>query len=732
MIFRSIRKRLKLFSILSSLILLLPASADIHACWYGPESEEQRYMLFNPDLMQNKSWWTFFYNARINYLDGQTRSDGDEQILVDAWLKTLKIDVDAATAFDCFFGSLTDSALQHNVVYEAIQKQKMFRDYFDLARRSEVASAMADPWYDDEQNNLIAEKRIAVLETLPGRVNAESNPFLKRKYAFQLVKLSFYADDRVLFQDTYDQYFSGTEHDVLYWWATHYKSMMLEREHKADSANYLHALVFSHSTSKMLSSKQFFSMNRMDAVLALAQDDAERADILLIAEVINPGRSLEGIRKVYALNPRHKHLPLLISREINKLEDWLSTTKYAGVHRTVSLSQGEYKMPVLDNWERDFAYLKEVIHRLQGMDVLATSVPDHYNLAMAYLNMLKGDGAAAAGYLTAVKSDNPAVWYQAKVQQVVLMTLQEDIKDDAVQNKLGKLLLELLDGRGKQFESEKMLYSLSSYLRYAFAHQGNQALAGLLDNLAVNKFCATCAFFTFEYSMINYFDRYASVADVESLLKLYDKPNKNTLEALLLKPYANPNYLYDLLATKYVREGKLAEAAKALEKVPDDFWYSFSNAATFLDQDPFLDNAELVTGPSMDTYNKREILERMISLEAEAERDPARRATNYFQLGNAWFNFTDNSWFMISYGRGGYPDVPYERFDASAQQKAFTYYKRALQTATDTELKAKITYMLAALSDEKNRRTYARAFEQYQETVFYKKRNCLTLQDLAN
>jgi hypothetical protein len=733
MIFRSIRKRLKAFSILSSLILLLPAGADIHACWYGPEAEEQRYMLFNPDLAQDKSWWTFFYNSRTNYLDGQTRTDEDEQIIVAEWLKALKDDIDPVAAFECFFGSLSDSALEHNAAYKAIRKQKPFRDYFELARRSEAASSMADPWYDDLQNEVIAKKRDVILETLPGQVEAERDPFLKRKYAFQLTKLSFYADNHTLFNQTYKRYFAGTGQDVLYWWATHYKSVMLEREEKVDSANYVHALVFSHSTAKMYTSKQFFSTRRLDATLALARNDEERADILLLAEVINPGRSLQGITRIYALNPRHKHLPLLISREINKLEDWLATTKYANAPRSVRFEGEKWDDPILENWNRDFAYLHDVTRALQDMPTLAAYVPDQYNLTMSYLHMLEGNGTAAAGYLAAVKSGNAAVQYQVKVQQVVLMTLQENILDNAVQEKLGKLFVSLLDGRGRQFESEKMLYSLSSYLRYTFASKGNQALAGLFDNLAINKFCTTCRWFTFEYSMVTYLDRYASTADLQTLLNLYDKPNKNTLEAFLLKPYATPYYFYDLLATKYVREGKLTEAATALAKVPDDFWYSFSNASEMLDQDPFLDNAELVTGLSMDMYNKREILDKMIALEAEADQDPAKRAANYFLLGNAWFNFTDNSWFMISYGRGGYmTDAFFEQFDASAQQRAFTYYKRALETATETEMKAKITYMLAALCDEKSKKRYARAFEEYHESFFYRKRNCLTLSDLAN
>src|SRR5687767_11979188 len=91
MIFRNIRKRLKVFSILSSLIIVCPTKTSLQACSYSPEVEELRYMLFNPDLLHNKSWWTFFYNGKLNYLDGATFSADDETILAREWMQELKL-----------------------------------------------------------------------------------------------------------------------------------------------------------------------------------------------------------------------------------------------------------------------------------------------------------------------------------------------------------------------------------------------------------------------------------------------------------------------------------------------------------------------------------------------------------------------------------------------------------------------------------------------------------------
>jgi hypothetical protein len=727
MILISIRKRLKLFSVLSSLILLLPTTTSTQACVSYPEPEELRYMLFNPDMLHKKEWWSFFYNERLNYLDGRTLSADDENLLTAEWIKQMQVKEDPKEAWNCLFGSLPDSLLRQNSFYAAIQKQPAFANYFAVARRSEQLVGTSLWEMTEKEGAVLMEQRHNEIDTIQKILAKETSPFFKKKYAFQLVKLAYYANDKPLFDSLYNQYFQQSNKEVLEWWAMHYKSMRLEEEQKVDSANYLHALVFSHSSNKKFVSKQYFSKKRLGAVLALAQNDAERADIYLLSEVINPGRSLEGMAKVYRYAPNHPHLPLLIGREINKLEDWLGSTKYANA-RIATDFWGE--KPLMGNWQRDFAYLNTFIHSLQQMPALAKAYPDFYALSMAYLHLMKGDPKAAGTYLIQVNVKDPDLFYQHQVMKVILTVQQNDITNAAVQDEIGALYQSLLTGRARKFESQKMLYSLSSYLRYTFANKGLVHLAGLFDNLAINKFCNTCGLTTFEYSQVRYFDLFASASDVEKLIHLYEQPAKNKLEEVLLKPYSNKNYLYDLLSVKYLREGNVKQAKAALQHIPDEFWFSFSNASYNLDRDPFLDNKELLSIQTMVTYNKREILEKMDVLEQEAETHPDKRAQNYFRLGNAWYNFSAHSWFMISYGMTvGETDNP--AYGSQARKRALGYYKKALPYESQNENKIKLLYMIALLSDKRNKTVYAKEYEQYNTTEFYRNRSCLTLSDLA-
>jgi hypothetical protein len=727
MIFKHIRKRLKVFSILSSAILLLPTPTSIHACGLGSvDQEEGRFMLFNPDLRENKAWWSFFYNNKILYMNGEVCSNTDELLLTREWVEQLKLRADEASVKEGLFGSLPDSALVSNKFYSEIQDHQAAKEYFEIARKCESLASFPAPW-DNAQENVAKQKdRKSILAVIEHALEKNDDQFFKKRYAFQLAKMSFYDDDSVMFNKVYNKYFGSSKMSVLDWWALHYKSMMLERAGQVDSANYLHALVFSHSSNKMLASRQFFSRKDLEKVLALAQHDNDRADIYLLSETINPGRSLDGILSVYRYAPSHQHLPLLIGREINKLEDWLGSTRYANLPRITD----DIGQPVMTNWQHDFQYLKQFTQALAGMRLLEANHPVFYNLSMTYLSLMQGDAHVAKKYLDRVDSEQPAIQYQVQILKTVHMVETSDISKAAVQDEIGRMLESLIDTRAQKFESQKMLYSLCSYLRYNFAKKGMVWLAGLFDNYAVNKFCYDCDYSSLEYSLIRYFDKYASVNDVHKLIDVYDKAQKNKLEEVLMRPYANKYFFYDALSVKYLRQNDVKNAVTALKNVPDEFWFSYSNAIENIGRDPFLDNEALLAIQTMITYNKREIVEKMYDLEMEAMRVPAKRSQNYFLLANAWYNFSEHSWFMISYGLTESTTLD-PQHAINARSTALKYYHKALKEESETENKVKLVYMIALLSDQQAQKQYAREYERYSNSAFYAKRNCLTLYDLA-
>ncbi|WP_202009575.1 hypothetical protein [Chryseolinea lacunae] len=720
------QRKFKRYFVLSSLLLLLlPLSTSVNACYESSDHEELRFMVFNPDLLHEKSWWSFFYSGRYNYLDAVTGTNDEDQ-LTREWMKKTKTKASFDDVWNCFFGSPSDSALQHNPFYTEIQKNQVIKTYLDVARQCEDVSYIPDGWHQDSAAATLHTRREAMIARVDEHLRKESDPFLQHKYAFQLIKLSWYANDYATFDRVFTHHFSKTPAGVLDWWAWHYKSMTYEGTKQVDSANYLHARVFSHSTNKMFPSKQYFSSRKLSRVLKLARTKEERADILVLAALTNPGRTLPTLLEVYDLAPDHKHLPLLISREINKLEDWLGSTKYA---HTPIATQRDWDTPSMKNWKRDFDYLHVFTNAVQQLTSLKTAHPVFFNMSMACLKLMENDHVAASDYLARIQSDDPEVLFQQRVLNVILLAQQKDVRDPLVQDELGSRYVALLNDRTQKFESQRMLYSLSLYLRHTFASKGMVHLAGLFDNYAVNKFCETCFFDSFSFSTIRYFDRYATAADVERLIATFRKPDKNKLETVLLKPYTNVNYLYDLLSTKYLRQGDVNAAAKALKEVPDEFWFSFLNFQHNLDRNPF-ENTEVLDARTMTLYTKREIVQNLIALEREAKTNPAKRAANYFQLGNAWYNFSETSWFMIAYEWHGdnWNNLIATKF---VRKKALGFYQQALASETDSERKARIVYMIAQLSDGARKKDYAKQYERYQNTDFYSRKSCDILRALA-
>jgi hypothetical protein len=716
---KRITMKWKIFFALFSICALWPQKTSVIACGFYTSEEEMRFMLLNPDLTDKKVWWNYFYSREYNYLYGETFVNDDEDELAREWKNKIGTNDELPVVRDCIFGALTDSALEKNSFHMALNKDKSAKEYFEFARRSQEVSILGTSWEEQDETDKRNRKRSEVTNTIHNIFQKESEPFFKRKYAFQLIRLSYYSADWKMLDEMYQSYFARGKHDVLYWWATHYKSMKFERLDQMDSANYLHALIFSKSSNKMRPSKEFFSRKNLDRVLALAQDDLEKADIYLISEIINPGRALEGIKRVYELNPKHKHLGLLITREINKLEHWLGTSRYSENQATI------------ENYKSDLDYLREFTAFLSQADDYRANEPSLYHFGLGYVYLMDGNNEEAKKHIESIKPDDAGEQFQQAILRTLLIAQSKDISRSDVQDEIGKQFEYLLSNRFNKFESQKMLFSLSSYLRSLFAQKGLIELAGLFDNYAANKFCYTCHHNSFEYSMVGYWDRYATSGQVSRLISLYHKEEKNALETVLFKPYSNANYLYDLLSVKYLREGKVDDAMKTLQKVPNNFWLSFANANYTLDKDPFKNNEALFDVPTMDIYSKREIVEKLYTLEQEAIKIPSKRATNYLLLGNAWYNFTEHSWFMVSYGWSDGQMINAPDLVNVCERKAFAYYKQAMQYEKSEEMRARIAYMMAETASDRDKKTYAREFEQHSGTMFYQRRNCTITKELA-
>jgi len=714
--------------ILFSSLTLFPVYEEVNACIDIPDNEELRYMLFNPDLEENKSWWTFFYNSKVLYMGEMVHSAEDERIIAAEWAKELKTKVSVDEIYRCLFVLNTDSARRQNAFYKEIQSQSAYKKYFDFAFECENSSGLNyDPWErsDPAISDSLTKIQGVQSDKAIANLRQEKNPFLKKRYAFQALKLSYYFFDKARFDSVYQAYFSTEPSSPIDWWALHYKSMIYGQTSQEDSATYLHALVFENSSAKMLASRLTYSRKNFASAYRLTKNDKERADLYVLNETINPGRSLTNLQKIYELNPEHRHLPMLISREINKLEDWLGSTQYINqypINRRTFYWGDEPEGTVMSNWQSDRAYLDQFYLLLAGMKDVERLHSDFYHLSLAYLNVMRENHQEARKQLALVKSTASQVVFQMNVMKVVLCAQEMDIRSEKAQQQIGELLNTLTLTRKGEFESQKVLYSLCRQLQFRYAQAGMIHYAGLFDYLASNSFCYFCKSETFEYSIVSYFDQYASAKDIEQLIQVTDRKNKNALQYFLLRPYPHNYYFYDVLSVKYLRNGDTKHALAALNKIPDTFWEKHVNANYCLDDDPFNHVETLLQNKGFSRLNKREIIQQLTDLEAKADKGtPAERAKTNTLLGNAWYNFGNNSWYMLNY----YQLSSLDPLILNSYKRAFKYYQEAMKFETSQEKKAQLAYMLFACASAKEEKAYAKTYEkEYASTKFYNDRAC--------
>jgi hypothetical protein len=212
--------------------------------------------------------------------------------------------------------------------------------------------------------------------------------------------------------------------------------------------------------------------------------------------------------------------------------------------------------------------------------------------------------------------------------------------------------------------------------------------------------------------------------------------------------------LIDLQGTVAFRQDDLEMALSYFKKLPADYWETNYYFSEYLTKNPFTkkdlwNNAE---SESMET-NKIVIVEKLLALKQKAisEND----ANAYFELGNAYYNFTyhGNSWMMFSYGK--YASETSE--DSGAGYSAYSFYpnaekyfdvyygceraeklfQKAVNAAkTDIELEAKAVMMVGFCKNKRAKSTTFPAnylndwMKKYNATTTFRNSNCSILQDI--
>lgn len=689
--------------------------------------------MLNPYLAGSE-WASFYYsidylNAYENEKNGLDRSRNGQE-----WAERVG---EGATGQEAkqvlYFSSLDEvlNAISEGEKTEALKGNRFFKnllkpankpllDYLVFSKKYEYYSNLnkINPWgneWDEDEDG--ASQRVALKKEAAKQFAAQKDPWLKRRYGYQLMLMHRYDGEKKVFNKIYDQYFKDDRTSVLSDWALHHRAAMTA---DAGQQAYFYAMSFDRCPEKNLASYQQFDTKQLEKALNFAQTDKERAAVLAIFEVKNPGRSLANLQKVYALDPANRELPLLLVREIAKLEDWLFTDELtgmgAGKHPAIA-DFGEARWTWTEaqwanfrqlNRGKDMAYLAEVRALVAAMQPAKGGYlsADLLHLFTGHLFLLEKNGAEAKRHLEAIsKKPDPVIADQQATEQVLLLLNSADLNQKSVQDELAKNLSTVESHQDLFPKGRRDFQALNLLVSDAFLKKGKLAAAFFIHNHALDvPLAGNFDYGTSYYDLIQFLDWRATEKDVDEVLALMEKKGKSPFEKYLTNTtLPSRNALLDLRGTISFRKNDLKEAIKGFSNVPKDFWQTKHEFSTHLVSDPFsMWSDSLHRGDFPAT--KTAFVQRMLDLENEAKANPAKAAEANLLLGIAWLNCTygGKSWMMFSYGNSiGEEDYPYSYCPPAGEmadvyyhsKRAKTYLDKAKAATKDPEILCKVAFL---------------------------------------
>ncbi|MGN6477676.1 MAG: hypothetical protein ACTHKV_10660 [Flavipsychrobacter sp.] len=752
----------KFITAISIILVLLASPSPTWSC--GPEldPDEARFCVFHADVSDQENLTIFNYTPRyLNYnLDSASVTDMDKNCA--EWqaftknkvpirdIKELQYDTNADTFLSSYLNRNLDR-YNNNLFVHWLQKKKNKKalEYFAFAKHLEYLQTELTAWdtakIDGQYDSLAKYAAAKCDEKMP--------EFLRERYAFQAVKCYFYSKYYPNLNwdftspeliDCYKKYLSKKS-SIVASWALIYYARVQEDSNK--QTLYL-ARCFDRCDDKKDYIYQFLDHSSLQSLEAVTTNKKDLILIHCLQSLLTPGRAAKDLDYVFKNDPCNKYIPTLITREINKLEDWIYSPDVLGFAST--LKESEYYNDMEERGNRDYTndtpysyyaqnniikdrlYLKHFRSQLLSMVASDCSYKDLLYLSIAHLYNMENNGSEAKRYIARVTSTKYKL--QAAIEEFIATTLTEDITTAKTKEHIASITQKLVhtgatpvttdvwDYEGN-YENNDDLSELWVYLGRQYEQKNDLVTAGLLiqnSNIMINEYGYGYGNFdTVSYRAISYFEKHAQPADIEKLLALKHKKNKSNFEKLLTSGIpASDDLLLDLEATLFIRKEDYRSAWKIMQKIPDNFWRdnyeykdylpvtSISNLGTIL---------PVPSGPGTKYAlpSKKLILQEIIRLQDDVDsKSGTAKANDYFLLGNAYYNMTfyGKAWMMIAYGKssGGrwdnndwvYYNLSNKNVDCYKNyygcKAAINMYQKALSAAKmNKELSAKCLVMLA-------------------------------------
>lgn len=603
----------------------------------------------------------FLYNARLDQIDASIFYLKNNAYPIDDGLKRLSL-----------------------LSYEKPEDAKEFLFYLGFAKRCEPYTTYIPQGWDDDPSNDPRTQHKAIDKLLAGGTKQMQNaasPFIKERYAYQLVRLYFMKSDYSGCIDFYNQHKSlFTQNNTIQYRAMGYAAGAYYKEKSYGIANYLYSIVFDKCEPLRLQAYQsFHPQNESDwmACLAMAKNEREKEVLWqMLGIYVDPFRAM---KEIYTMDPKSDLLDLLLARAINTEEEQFLPyySNYDKKDTIPSYERYAFRKKGVDRKLLDFVC--QVAHKGD-----AKNIP-FWQLSAGYLNIAVGEYSKAEPYLAAADhySSDPLVCDQLRLLRLISL-VETSVPGNSTNESNLKSQLQWLASR--KFDADLRYHTATEWcyqrLSEKYAAVGDSIRAECLDLRSNPNF-------------------YLNSASCEAMKSFMDRPQMSDFDQFILARYPySKNMIVEFQAIQLALQHKFKDAQAMLYKIR-------GAGSRSLNANPFVihinDCHECDQRDNTAIYSIRSFIETMVGLENLASSEPTKAADHYFQLANGCYNITyfgNSRAFYISdlFDRGSIyidwriPNPNDPIFDCS---KAQEYYVKAMNLSHNPEFKAECAFMAA-------------------------------------
>jgi hypothetical protein len=323
---------MKRFLIIALLIKLVVQSGSTLACAGGDDDYYDFKYFFSPRLLSDTSLTKYFPEITSCEICGALLKNAVLQEWQQKFPSCRLQDLETAlysrlTVSQTETLAVGNNPLPGNSFYDYIlaNNQAEIVGYLSfLAEENKLMMGSDDQWdtpsWEDEQKNLNEGQRL--LELATEKLNETSDPFIKERYIFQVIKLLHYTENYEKAISFYQSFYPVPSSTLTYYRTLGYYAGAKRKTGKEAEAKYLFATIFDKCPPIRYQAYKDFKFidqdeNQWRRSLAMAKSNSERSAMWVAKNIYDYTIDIAALRELYESDSSDTRLELALLKQLN-------------------------------------------------------------------------------------------------------------------------------------------------------------------------------------------------------------------------------------------------------------------------------------------------------------------------------------------------------------------------------------------------------------------------------